>query len=78
MDLVLGLLKGNIDTLVNGVLGLSIVWAVVAKGLPVLKEISELLAVVVAALADKKITNEEMEEIIKQAKDIPGAIKKAK
>ena len=78
MDLVLGLLKGNLDTLFNGILGLSVVWAIVAKGLPALKEISELLAVVVAALADKKITKDEMENIIKQAKDIPGAIKKAK
>ena len=59
----------------GAVIGIGAIWLVLSKALGVLKEISELLSAVVAAFADKKLTKEEIDTIIKEAKDVPLAVK---
>ena len=41
----------------------------------VLKEITELLNAIVVAFADKKLTKDEIDTIVKEAKDVPLAVK---
>lgn len=57
------------------VLTIGVVWAGVRKILTLLKEVVDLLNVFIVALADQKLTKEEIDSIIKEAKEIPAAIK---
>ncbi|MFH2146302.1 MAG: hypothetical protein ABII75_09810 [Candidatus Omnitrophota bacterium] len=75
MDFLMDYVSGNIPQIITAVVGIGAVWLVLAKALSVLKEISELLSAVVVAFADKKLTKEEIETIIKEAKDVPLAVK---
>jgi len=68
-------LSGNIPQLLTAVVGIGAVWFILSKALKVLKEITELLNAIVVAFADKKLTKDEINTIVKEAKDIPIAIK---
>ena len=75
MNLIMDYLSGNIPQLLTAVVGIGAVWVILSKAVKVLKEISELLNAIVVAFADKKLTKDEIETIMKEAKDIPLAIK---
>lgn len=75
MDFIMDYLTGNIPQLVTAVVGIGAVWMILSKALNVLKEINELLSAIVVALADKKLTKAEIDTIVKEAKDVPLAIK---
>ncbi|MCK9555024.1 hypothetical protein M0R36_04305 [bacterium] len=73
--LILDYVTGNIPQLLTAGVGIGAVWFILAKALKVLKEISELLNAVLVAFADKKLTKDEIAVIVKEAKDIPLAVK---
>jgi len=75
MNLIMDYLSGNIPQLLTAVVGIGAVWFILSKALKVLKEITELLNAIVVAFADKKLTKDEINTIVKEAKDIPIAIK---
>ena len=75
MAILMDYVKGNVPQIVTVLIGISAVWVILAKAMKVLKEISELLNAIVVALADKKLTKEEIDTIVKEAKDIPIAVK---
>jgi len=75
MNLIMDYLSGNIPQLLTAVVGIGAVWFILSKALKVLKEITELLNAIVVAFADKKLTKDEIDTIVKEAKDIPIAIK---
>jgi len=68
-------LSGNIPQLLTAVVGIGAVWVILSKAVKVLKEISELLNAIVVAFADKKLTKDEIDTIIKEAKDVPLSVK---
>ena len=73
--LILDYVMGNIPQLLTAGIGIGAVWFILSRALKVLKEISEFLNAVLVAFADKKLTKEEIAVIIKEAKDIPLAVK---
>jgi ABC-type uncharacterized transport system permease subunit len=75
MDILMDYISGNIPQLITAVVGIGAIWLVLSKALSVLKEISELLNAIVIAFADKKLTKQEVETIVKEAKDVPLAVK---
>ena len=75
MSLIMDYLSGNIPQLLTAVVGIGAVWFILSKALKVLKEITELLNAIVVAFADKKLTKDEIDTIVKEAKDIPVAVK---
>jgi len=75
MNLIMDYLSGNIPQLLTAVVGIGAVWVILSKAVKVLKEISELLNAIVVAFADKKLTKDEIDTIIKEAKDVPLSVK---
>ncbi len=75
MDFIMDYLSGNIPQLLTAVVGIGAVWFIMSKALKVLKEITELLNAIVVAFADKKLTKDEIDTIVKEAKDVPLAVK---
>ena len=75
MDIVMSYLSGNIPQILTAVIGIGAIWLVLSKALNVLKEITELLNAIVVAFADKKLTKDEIDTIVKEAKDVPLAVK---
>jgi len=75
MDFIMDYLSGNIPQLLTAVVGIGAVWFILSKALKVLKEITELLNAIVVAFADKKLTKDEIDTIVKEAKDVPLAVK---
>jgi len=75
MDFIMDYLLGNIPQLLTAVVGIGAVWFILSKALNVLKEITELLNAIVVAFADKKLTKDEIDTIVKEAKDVPLAVK---
>jgi len=75
MDFIMDYLSGNIPQLLTAVVGIGAVWFILSKALNVLKEITELLNAIVVAFADKKLTKDEIDTIVKEAKDVPLAVK---
>ena len=75
MNLIMDYLSGNIPQLLTAVVGIGAVWFILSKAVKVLKEISELLNAIVVAFADKKLTKDEIDTIVKEAKDVPLAVK---
>lgn len=71
------ILLQNLPQILTAVLAIGIVWKYLGKVLVILKEISEALVAITTALADKTITKDEMDTIVKEMKDIPKAIKDA-
>ena len=63
---------------VPAVLGIGIVGAIVKWVVTVINEVKEALTVITDALADNKVSNEEIQSIIKESKDIVEAVKKIK
>ena len=61
--------------MLTALIGIGAVWVILSKATKVLKEISELLNAIVVAFADKKLTKDEIDTIVKEAKDIPLAVK---
>ena len=57
------------------VLGLGFVWTRVSKVIVALKEVTELLVKVTAALEDKNLSPVELTEIKKEAVDVAVAVK---
>ena len=57
------------------ILGIGAVWLFVSKLHKLVIEIDDLLKALIVALADKAITTEELNQIIKEASDIPKAFK---
>ena len=75
MDFIMDYVSGNIPQLLTAVVGIGAVWFIMSKALNVLKEITELLNAIVVAFADKKLTKDEIDTIVKEAKDVPLAVK---
>ncbi|MDD3087731.1 MAG: hypothetical protein PHP89_04120 [Candidatus Omnitrophica bacterium] len=75
MEIIMDYLTGNVPQIITAVVGIGAVWLVLSKALNVLKEISELLNAIVVAFADKKLTKDEVDAIVKEAKDVPLAVK---
>ena len=75
MEIIMDYLTGNIPQIITAVVGIGAVWLVLSKALNVLKEISELLNAIVVAFADKKLTKDVVDNIVKEAKDVPLAVK---
>ena len=75
MGFIMDYLSGNIPQLLTAVVGIGAVWFILSKALNVLKEITELLNAIVVAFADKKLTKDEIDTIVKEAKDVPLAVK---
>jgi len=75
MEIIMDYLTGNVSQIITAVVGIGAVWLVMSKALNVLKEISELLNAIVVAFADKKLTKDEVDTIVKEAKDVPLAVK---
>ena len=75
MDIVMSYLSGNIPQILTAVIGVGAIWLVLSKALKVLQEITELLNAIVVAFADKKLTKDEIDTIVKEAKDVPLAVK---
>lgn len=75
MDFIMNYLSGNIPQVLTAVVGIGAVWFILSKALKVLKEITELLNAIVVAFADKKLTKDEIDTIVKEAKDVPLAVK---
>ena len=75
MGILIDYLTSNIPQIITAVVGIGAVGAILVKASKVLKEISELLSAIVVALADKKLTKEEIDTIVKEAKDIPVVVK---
>ena len=75
MDIITSYISSNVAQLITMVVGISIVGILFSKALKLFKEISELLQAIVVAFADKKLTKKELDIIVKEAKDVPLAIK---
>jgi len=75
MQSVFQYILDNLPQILTAVFTIGIVWKYVGKFLGVVKEVKELAEAVIIAMADKKLTKEEIEAIVKEAKDVPEAIK---
>ena len=78
MEQIIKLLMENIGNISAFILGIGVVGAVVAKIVLITKELAELLNTVSLALADKKISNDEIAKILKEGKDVVTTIKSLK
>jgi sensor histidine kinase YesM len=67
-----------ISAILSYILGIATVYGYVKKYTLPIKEIAEFLLTVVNALADGKVTADEVKKIIQEAKDIPDAFQKIK
>jgi len=67
----------NLPQIIAALLAVGVIWKYLSKIMKVAKEIEELLAVLRESLADGKITQSELTRIVKEAKDIPDAIREA-
>lgn len=68
-------MEGIIATILSVALGVTLVWTRVEKVLKALKEVADVLTAVVTALGDKKITEEEIALIKKEASEALAAFK---
>jgi hypothetical protein len=75
MTIILDYIKANIPQLLTAVLALGAVKVYASAILKVVNESNELITVVLIALADGKITQEELKAIYNEADDIPTAVK---
>lgn len=64
-----------VGLLVTGALGIGVVWTRVEKVLSFLKELADLLVLIPKILEDKKVSDEERAQLIKEAKDIAQSAK---
>jgi len=78
MDAILDLLLNYIVEISAFILGLGVVAGLVTKFKSILKELIEILQTVLLALQDGKITKAEIEDIIKEAKDLISIFKSKK
>ena len=78
MDTILDLLLNYIGEISAFILGLGVVVGIVTKFKSILKELIEMLQTVLLALQDGKITKAEIEDIIKEAKDLISIFKSKK
>ena len=67
-----------LTTIGTFLLGMGSVLVYVKKYFMPAKEVGELLLAIYDAISDGKITKEEIDKIIREAKDIPAAIKNLK
>jgi len=70
--------SGIVAQVITFVLGWGSVLAILMKYLKPAKEAGELLTTIVAALSDGKLTEDEIKNVIKEAKDVKEAIKALK
>lgn len=64
----------NLPAILGAVATIGIVRSYMRKLLALNKEVMELQSAIVKAMEDDKITKEELEEIMKEARDIPKAV----
>ena len=64
-----------VGLLVTGALGVGVIWTRVEKVLAFLKERSDLLVLLPKILEDKKVSDEERSQIVKEAKEIAQSAK---
>ena len=74
--------SGNTLGLINTIISVGIIASAVGAFVKILrkvdqvaKEVRDFLGVVILALSDNKLTNDEIVNIIKEAKDVPRSIK---
>ena len=67
-------LMENLPAIATALAALGIVRAYMRRILSVVTEVKELEAAIVKAMEDKKLTEEELQNIMKEARDIPGAV----
>lgn len=63
-------LIGNLPELITMLIGIAVIWKIGSKAIAIVKEVAEFLQALISALADQKITQEELDEIKKELKDI--------
>jgi hypothetical protein len=66
---------GFLPNILSFALGVGGVMVIIKKYYRPAKEVGELLVTVAGAIEDGKVTKEELDQIVKEAKDIPEAIK---
>ncbi len=71
---MIDILMENLPAIITAIATIGIVRSYMKKLLTLNKEIMDLQYVIAKAMADDKITSEELEAIKKEAADIPGAI----
>jgi hypothetical protein len=76
MDIV-QIIATNLGTITGAIFGIAAVSAIILKITSVLNETRQLFAVVIDAMSDNTLTYDEVKVIIKEASDIPTAIKVA-
>lgn len=72
---MIDLITKNLPAILTALAALGIVRGYMKKLLALNKEVMELQNAIMKAMEDQKITEEELAEIAKEAKDIPGAVK---
>lgn len=72
---MLDVIIGNLPSLITALIAISFLWKYGSKALKLINEIQELLVAIVVAFADRKLTQEELDKIVKEARDIPEAIR---
>lgn len=65
----------NLPAILTAAIGLALVWKYVGSALAIVKELQELLKAVIVALADRKLSQEEIDTIIAEGGDLIAAIK---
>jgi len=71
----LQIILDNLPTILTIIVGSALVWKHIDKALKLMKELQELFTVVLGALADKKLTKKEIDNIVKESKDVGQALK---
>jgi len=71
---MIDMLIENLPAILTALAAVGFVRAYMKKILTLVTEVKELEAAIVKAMEDKKLTEEELQNIMKEAKDIPGAL----
>ena len=69
-------LMENLPAIVTVIVAIGVVKGYMKKLSDLRKNVEELEAAIVEAMKDEKLTEDELKRIIKEARDIPGAINK--
>lgn len=74
---IMQVLTDNLGTITGFLLSVGVIAAFWVKVKAVLKEVNELIAVVIDAMEDNSLTDDEVKAIIAAANDVPAALKDA-
>jgi hypothetical protein len=69
------ILISNLPAILTLILGIAVIWSRISKVLVVLKETQEFLGVAAAALSDQRLSQDELDAMAKEARDVYVALK---